>query len=304
MFEEIQKPVRWTRIEQVNKGWSDDRKFYIETEDRQRLLLRTSSIERYEQKKQEYAMIGKYSTLGFGMSRPVRFGTLPNQGICYMLLTWVDGQDLELALPKLEPQEQYRLGREAGEILNSIHSLEAPADEFSAEAQKSKKKMQLQKYMDSAVRIQGDERAIELFNRNIHKICAKPPVYQHGDFHPGNLILTPGRHIGVIDFNRAEIGDPYEEFYKLESFGTEVSLPYCLGQMDAYFKDAVPEEFWEVHAVYVAHAALYSIKWAEKFGSADVENMIRIGRKIFAHYDNFNSSVPNWYSQAGRDFEA
>ena len=37
-----------------------------------------------------------------------------------------------------------------------------------------------------------------------------------------------------------EVGDPYEEFYKLESFGVEVSIPYCIGQIDAYFEDAVP----------------------------------------------------------------
>ena len=41
--------------------------------------------------------------------------------------------------------------------------------------------------------------------------------------------------IGVIDFNRWEVGDPYEEFYKLESFGIEESIPYCVGQIDEYF---------------------------------------------------------------------
>lgn len=37
--------------------------------------------------------------------------------------------------------------------------------------------------------------------------------------------------IGVIDFNRWEVGDPYEEFYKLESFARELSVPYCIGQI-------------------------------------------------------------------------
>lgn len=61
-----------------------------------------------------------------------------------------------------------------------------------------------------------------------------------------------------------KVGDPYEEFYKLESFGTEVSIPYCIGQIDAYFNDSVPMDFWIANAVYVAQASLYSIKWAEK----------------------------------------
>lgn len=71
--------------------------------------------------------------------------------------------------------------------------------------------------------------------------------------------------IGVIDFNRWEVGDPYEEFYKLESFARELSVPYCIGQIQAYFNDEVPGDFWSILAVYVAHASLFSVKWAEKF---------------------------------------
>ncbi len=59
--------------------------------------------------------------------------------------------------------------------------------------------------------------------------------------------------IGVIDFNRWEVGNSYEEFYKLENFGVEVSIPYCIGQIDAYFEDAVPIDFGTTNAVYVAH---------------------------------------------------
>lgn len=296
MFEEIQKNRNWIKIERIHKGWSDDRKYYIETESRQKLLLRISGAESYEQKKKEFDVIGKYSELGFEMSKPVDFGKCNGQQNVYMLLTWVDGQDLESILPELGQSEQYRLGREAGMILKKIHRIHVPAEELPTEIKVAKKKIQLQKYIDSDVRMPGDEIAIEFINNNIHKIRSKPPVYQHGDFHPGNLILTPDRRIGVIDFNRWEIGDPYEEFYKLESFGTDVSIPYCVGQIDAYFNNEVPDEFWEILAVYVAHAALYSIKWAERFGEAEIQNMIRICKKSFYHYDNFKRSVPNWYS--------
>ncbi len=214
-----------------------------------------------------------------------------------MLLTWVDGHDLELALPQLDQCEQYRLGREAGKILRRIHSIQIPPDEFPKETKIPKKILQLGKYIESEHRIQDNETAIQFINQNIHKIWSKPPVYQHGDFHPGNLILTPENKIGVIDFNRWEIGDPYEEFYKLESFGTDVSTLYCIGQIDAYFDDDVPGDFWNILAVYVAHAALYSIKWAERFGQTEIENMVRICKKSFEHYNNFENSVPNWYQK-------
>ena len=295
MFQEIEGHNKWSKIEKINKGWSDDVKYYIETEDNQKLLLRISAIENYGQKKTEYEVICKYSEIGFEMSQPISFGICNHNQNVYMLLSWIEGEDLELALPKLNEKKQYELGREAGAILRKIHKLEVPSYEIPLETKIPKKKMQIQRYIESKVRIANDEKILDFIDKNIHKIWSKKPVYQHGDFHPGNLILTPEGKIGVIDFNRWEIGDPYEEFYKLESFGTEVSIPYCRGQINEYFEDNIPNEFWDILAVYVAHAALFSIKWAEKFGQKDIDSMVKICEKSLKHYDYFNRSIPSWY---------
>ncbi|MGB4587736.1 MAG: phosphotransferase [Clostridiaceae bacterium] len=295
MFEEIAGRNKWLKIENINRGWSDDVKYYIETSDNQKLLLRTSCIDQYEMKKKEYEVIRKYANLGFKMSEPISFGVCNENQNVYLLLTWVEGEDLELALPKLHIDQQYSLGREAGLILKKIHELKVPDGEMPQMSKISKKREQIKRYEDSKLRFSGDETVLKFLEDNLHKIWSKSPVYQHGDFHPGNLILTPEGGIGVIDFNRWEIGDPYEEFYKLESFGTEVSIPYCIGQIDSYFGDNVPQDFWEILAVYVAHASLYSIKWAEKFGQEDIDHMMGICEKSIEHYDNFRRSIPTWY---------
>ncbi|MHC1748722.1 MAG: aminoglycoside phosphotransferase family protein [Cellulosilyticaceae bacterium] len=295
MFKEIEGYSKWYKIQKINKGWSNDTKYYIETEENKKLLLRISSIHAYEQKKKEYKIICKYSKLGFEMSHPISFGICNENQNVYMLLTWVEGEDLEVALPKFSESKQYKLGREAGAILRKIHNIAIPTDEMPLETKASKKKFQIQRYIESDVRVPDDEIALEFIENNINKIWSQKPVYQHGDFHPGNLILTKDGKIGVIDFNRWEIGDPYEEFYKLESFGVEVSMPYCRGQIDAYFKDDIPSDFWEILAVYVAHASLYSIKWAEKFGKQDINDMVNRCEQAFIHYDNFKESIPSWY---------
>lgn len=297
MFEEIEGSDTWSRVEKIEKGWSDDTKYYIETADANKMVLRLSDLINYKEKKQEYDMISRFAALGFVMSEPIRFGVCEQMQKVYMLLTWVEGEDLEAALPQLSEAQQYRLGREAGVILRKIHNLPVADDELPQITKIPKKKEQMQRYMDSSVRIQGDEPALAFFHQNIDKIWSLPPVYQHGDYHPGNLILTPDGSIGVIDFNRWEVGDPYEEFYKLESFGTEVSIPYCIGQIKAYFRDQIPENFWEILAVYVAHASLYSIKWAEKFGQNDIDNMVRICRKSMEHYEDFSRTIPTWYEK-------
>jgi aminoglycoside phosphotransferase (APT) family kinase protein len=298
MYEEIKDSDQWCRIEKINKGWSDDSKYYIETADHQQLLLRLTDHQQLAVKKKEYELITRFVQLGFKMSKPVDFGSCNKNQQVYSLLTWVEGEDLETALPALGPEVQYALGKQAGTILKKMHSLEVPADQIPTETKIPKKRFQLQKYLDSRLRVPGDEGIVAFVQNNLDQLWSRPPVYLHGDFHPGNLILAPDGEIGVIDFNRWEIGDPFEEFYKLELFGTDVSIPYCQGQIDGYFdENGPPADFWKVLAVYVAHAALFSIKWAERFGQKDIDKMIEIYQKTLVHYDHFKTCIPVWYKQ-------
>ena len=296
MFLDIEASIDWKTITPISKGWSSDKKYHIRTKSGEELLLRLSDIEQLENKKKEYEIIIKYSKLGFNMSMPKEFGTCDEGKNVYMILSWMKGNDLEEVLPKLSEREQYLLGRQAGCILRKIHSISLDKDDIPQNTKKDKKLMQLSKYEDSQVRISDDEIAVKYVKDNIDKIWKEPPVYLHGDFHPGNLIYMNDGTIGVIDFNRWKVGDPYEEFYKLELFGTEVSIPYCIGQIDAYFQDDIPMYFWLVNSVYVAHASLFSIKWAEKFGQKDVDCMVIRARQAFHDYKHFKECIPRWYT--------
>lgn len=300
MFKDIKNSDTWESLEKIAKGWSSDSKYLIKTKDGKLLLLRISDAEQYHMKKKEYEIIEKYSQLGFPMSSPIDFGTCNDGKNVYMLLTWIEGKDLEEVLADLSEEEQYQLGREAGKILKKIHSVKVDAEELPQDTKKPKKLFQLSLYEESQVRIDGDEIALNYVKENIDLIWQQRPVYMHGDYHPGNLIYTNEGTIGVIDFNRWEIGDPYEEFYKLESFGIEHSIPYCIGQIDAYFDDCIPEEFWITLAVYVAHASLYSIKWAEKFGQEEIDGMVARCRMAFEDYDDFKRYIPKWYTDKYR----
>lgn len=296
MFMDILTSRDWKNITPISKGWSSDKKYLVETAEGKLQLLRISDIDVYENKKKEYEIIKKYSKLGINMSMPIDFGTCNEGKNVYMLLSWVEGRDLEEVLPELSEQEQYKLGRQAGSIIRKIHSIPLDSSDVPAETKREKKLIQLARYEESNVRIIGDEIVVEYVKKNINSIWKKTPVYMHGDFHPGNLIYMKDGSIGVIDFNRWEVGDPYEEFYKLESFGIEISVPYCIGQINAYFDEVVPEDFWTANAVYVAQASLSSIKWAEKFGQDEIDGMIRRARASMINFDDFKITVPKWYS--------
>ena len=54
-------------------------------------------------------------------------------------------------------------------------------------------------------------------------------------------------------------------------------------------------EFWQTLAVYVAHASLFSIKWAEKFGQQEIAGMVKRYETALDDYDGFDAVIPKWY---------
>ena len=191
MFEDIKNSSDWQSVDKVSKGWSSDSKYFIKTKEGKMLLLRISDMEQYETKKKEYEIVEKYSKLGFLMSQPIDFGICNNGKNVYMLLTWIEGKDLEEVLSDLTEEQQYQLGRQAGKILKKIHSIDVDINDIPKDTKKSKKLQQLSRYEESHVRIDGDEIAIKYVKENIDLIWKEKPVYMHVRQDPAFLRLQP-----------------------------------------------------------------------------------------------------------------
>ena len=296
-FNEISILKDWTKIEKIEYGWSSDEKYYVEDSRNMKYLLRISAADTFEEKKKEFKIIKKFNALDFQMSRAIDIGRFNKNKNVYMVLSWIEGSRLDEKIETLSEMEQYRLGIDAGKILKDIHSIEVEPQDIPSISKIQRKLFQLEQYENSSVRIPNDETTISFIKRNIAMLCKSAPAYLHGDFHVGNLIYTPNKTIGVIDFNRWECGDKYEEFYKVQSFDLEHSVPFSIGQIEGYFNGKPPIDFWKTQAVYVAHASLYSIKWAEKFGQEDIAGMTKRCLEAFDDYDKFNLIIPKWYSE-------
>lgn len=192
----------WRVIEKINKGWSDDSKFYIEDYCGNKLLLRISDISEFYNKSKEFEFIKKCNKLNFSMSHAIEIGICNNENNIYMLLTWVEGSSLVDVLRNFTNQEQYALGLQSGKILNEIHSIKyEDTNGCIAENKKIKILTNIARYEDNINRIEKDQLGIDFIKNNIEKINLLAPVYKHGDYHVGNLVLTTSDTIGVIDFN-------------------------------------------------------------------------------------------------------
>lgn len=299
---DIPQYISWRKIEKINYGWSDDIKFYIEDLKGTKFLLRISNIDKLEEKKKEFYIIRKYNQLTFKMSQAIDMGICNNGQKIYMLLSWVEGQSMENVIKTLNEKEQYQLGLKAGKILKAIHCLPVEPIDLPKVKKTGKKLKQLQQYENSKHRVPNDEKAIAYVKENFDLLCQSEPVYKHGDFHIGNMVYTIQKDVGIIDFNRWECGDRYEEFYKLQSFNVDLSIAFSIGQLHGYFDGEPTLDFWKIQAVYVAHSALFSIEWAAKFGEEDIANMTRICYNSFRDYDNFNLLIPKWYTKNKEKF--
>ncbi|UQZ34890.1 aminoglycoside phosphotransferase [Paenibacillus sp. PK3_47] len=287
----------WVTVEPVLKGWSSDQKYYIEDKAGRKLLLRLSSARALEGKRAEFEVVKLFNQLDFPMSQAIDCGVCSKGKYTYMLLTWVEGRPLEGKLADLDPGEQYRLGEEAGRMLKQLHSLPCAGtpDEWE-QAMQAKILRRIQEYEECPYRVEGDGQAIAFVKKHVSLIHQVAKVYQHGDFHIGNLIHTPEGGIGVIDFNRWDIGDYAEEFCKLQIFDRERSIPFALGRLKGYFGGEPPEEFWKRQALYVAYVSLFSIQWAVPFGAEDIEGMQIRCRQALEDYRNFTTWIPRWYA--------
>lgn len=282
-------------IKKITAGYSFDEKYLLEDVNGEKYLLRVSAEELTELKKQEAEMIKEISSVDFNTQKLLQSGVFKKSRGYYLLFTWVEGTVLSGIIDELEISEQYNIGKKAGEFLKAVHSLSVKENHKPKNKKIPKKLIQLERYEQSDLRIPDDESVIHYIKENIDKICQYPPTYEHGDFHLGNLLYTPDKELGVIDFDRCECGDRYEEFYKTQIFDVERSVPFSVGLLNGYFMGPPPIEFWEANAVYIAHTSLHSIKWVEEYGENKIREMKKRAYYNFEAYDGFKRIIPKWY---------
>ena len=279
--------------EPINKGWSGDKKYCVTDEQGNKFLLRVSPIEQYERKKSEYGLMSQVAALGVPMCRPLEFGTC-DEGV-YSIQSWIDGDDAEEIMSAQSDTEQYVYGLEAGRILRNIHSIPAPEALESWEIRFNRKMdYKIQKYNECPLKYENGQSFIDYINKNRHLLKDRPQVYQHGDYHIGNMMIDRNGKLHIIDFNRNDYGDPWEEFNRIVWCAQKAPL-FASSMVNGYFDGDVPLEFWKLLALYISSNTLSSVYWAIPFGQDGVDTMLNQAKEVLSWYDNMRNPIPTWY---------
>ncbi|MED2234048.1 phosphotransferase, partial [Bacillus thuringiensis] len=126
-------------IEEISKGFSPDKKYVITNANNEKYLFRTGDIKEYERKKIEFQILNEMVKRNVQVQRPIEIGILEEEGVCYSIFSYLEGEDAKKLLPTYSPKEQYDIGIEAGKDLAKMHTYEAPNDILTCHERAMKK---------------------------------------------------------------------------------------------------------------------------------------------------------------------
>ena len=291
--------MRFVTKEPILKGWSGDQKYYVTDENGGQFLLRISDATQAEKEFEKFEMVNRVASLGVPMCRPVEISASA-EGV-FAIYEWIEGGDAEDIIPTLTETAQYNYGVEAGHILKTIHTIPAPSDQEPWESRFNRKMdMKIKKYGECPIHYENGDAFLTYIRENRHLLKDRPQVYHHGDYHIGNFMIDRSRKLRVIDFNRCDYGDPWEEFNRIV-WCAEKAPHFASGMVDGYFGGEVPTLFWRLLALYIASNTLSSVYWAIPFGEEEIQTMLKQAQNVLRWYDDMRNIVPTWYQARGRE---
>ena len=279
--------------EPIEKGWSCDKKYCVRAADGTKYLLRISLPEKASHRAHCFQMMQRLAALGIQMCMPVEYGTC--EGGVYILQSWIDGLVAEETVPALPAAEQYAYGFQAGKILQKIHSIPAPPDQPDWETRfNAKIDRKIRMYAECPLKYENDAPLFRIVDEYRTLLKDRPQTFQHGDYHIGNMMIDHSGALRIIDFDRCDFGDPWEEFNRIV-WCVQCSPVFASGMVNGYFENDVPLDFWKLLLLYICSNTLSSLPWAIPYGEKEVQTMLKQQKELMVWYDNMQTVVPGWY---------
>ncbi|MGQ7330002.1 aminoglycoside phosphotransferase family protein [Streptococcus suis] len=277
----------------ITKGWSADQKFLAVDEHGQKFLLRIALVEKLADKQAEFALLKILFERNLPVQKTVEL-TYDGQSV-YQIFEWIEGEDLRQATPNLSDETLYELGCQAGKLLKVLHQI--PIDQTSLNWEsyyQAKIDKKTADYQTASHAYEQGQAMLEFIERSRHLVGGRPIAYHHGDFHDGNMLVGQDGQLYLLDFDRFDKGDPWEEFNRL-IFTVETSPALARGMLDAYFEEAIPEEFWQLLALYLTVNSIGALVWAEEVNPDQIPLMKTQAKQLFDWYQGYKEVIPSWY---------
>lgn len=276
----------------VNQGWSNDIKYKVIL-GQDLYLLRVSPIRLKDRITKLFDIMEQLDKDFVPICSPIKMSVV--DGDIHALYSWIDGHDLNDVIDDFEENEQYQLGVVSGNYLRTIHRIEAPShlEPWSIRFN-TKIDSKIKKYRESNLNVDEIELFIDYVNQKRYLLNDRPQCFQHGDYHVGNFMINDSNELKIIDFDRYDFGDPWEEFNRIV-WSAQKAPTFASGMIDGYFEKQVPDTFWELLLLYISNNTISSLVWGLEISEAEYQVMVHQMHEILQWYDHLKINVPKWY---------
>jgi len=285
-----------THIQAINKGFSQDEKWKVEVLSGKQYFIRVSDICHAEHKRVAFDYMKTFKELGIPVANPISSVELYEEEKYIEIVEFMEGLDGEEILPILSSKEQYEVGRQAGEALKLLHSIEQKNGKEKWDSYRIKKyEYYLKEHEKLDTKYFNLESTLKYIDDNIHLLKKRPVHFLHDDFHPANLMIHSKKLHAILDFDRYEWGDPIHDFHKIALFTRNISVPFAIGQIHGYFKGDPPNLFWQLYTTYVAMVFVSDIVWSVKNTPDSLDKMVSRLHTVLDDHEHFTKDIPKWY---------
>jgi len=283
-------------LDKIDIGWSSDQK-YLVTDGQDFYVLRIADARHYLYKQKEYQLIQTLYKQGVQTHEPIAFGQSQDHQQSYILVRYIKGDQAEVVLPKMTHSEQYQYGIDMGKDLKKIHNQSYQEKSNWKEIYTKKILSRIQSLKETGYKNDYLEHMVEYIKEHLHLLNHRPLCQNHGDFHVGNMIISPDNKSYIIDYNRHKLADPYYEFNRIY-FSYRVSPHFAKGMIDGYFDGKIPNDFFRYMKFYLVSVMIGNIPWAMKFDETDVEFAKKSIEDVYFNYQNLSLDIPLWYKNS------
>lgn len=281
----------------VNKGWSNDEKYLVSYQS-QICFLRVSPIEQQSRVEKMITFMKRVDDLSIPICKPVDCKVVKDN--VHALYTYVEGKDLSDVLQKFSKEEQYRLGMISGEYLKNIHTIDMEAhSDLWAEKFNKKIDNKIKRYRDSKLEVPEIELFIDYVDGHRDLLLNRPQTIHHGDYHVGNFMITEAGKLVIIDFEKHDFGDPWEEFNRIV-WSAQESHEFASGMIDGYFQHDIPDDFWRLLLLYISNNTISSLPWGFALNEEQYQVMLNQMYEILDWYEYLKEIIPIWYIKKNR----
>lgn len=279
----------------LNSADPNEHKYKLEMKDGSSFLLRNGKLILYSKYQQVYNSLNDLASLK-EEGIPKAFYLTKTTDSATLIVSYTEGQSLDIVLPKASPEEEKSWATQAGELLAAIHSL-TPESLGDIDSYEISFKKTISDYIDLALYLPGEKETISFILANMHDVMyGNGEAYVHGGLLPQHIVLKTDGKIGFINFMDSGIFEPFYDFSYLETEYSKDYPAFAKSFIDSYFKGNPPAKFFVALAFYSALEVLKQSVNLSKIGKTkDAE---KIFGTLVTDFSSFFDPIPAWYKKA------